>query len=546
MNLLARPHVASALMALICSVCVFLPGGCADQSGEPLLKEGLQRLQVNDIEAAIDLLARAAKLLPDSATAHANLGIAYWKAENHDEAIPALRRAARLSPHDARPAELLGQVLLEMSRWEEARAAYKDAFQISPSAKMLTRMALVEALAGEPQAARALLLQALEEDAVYPPAIYNMAILSKDHLDDRDGAIEYFRRYIRTANDAERTAVARDYLREAILLQRADGGAGGGAGPEQTPEHAEPEDPPNTDTPTVDDQGQPPVSPAESILASARQAIIDEQFDEAYILLKQAVRKARRNPDPLWQLAVLFDEHLLFRERAVATYSSFLSRFPDDLRAPVAQERRDAMTTPVVEPPPREPPPAEPRAAAPPTSTLPPPARNDTRTALTLWGRGLKHHNAGEWDRAIACYKQALEHDSGLVNATYNLGLAYRAKGLPASARDAFARTVELKPDMVKAHYMLGVLCRDMKLPDDATTHLRRALVLKPDYGKACYALGLVFLETDRPAAAEPCFERYLQLAPDEASAQKARDWLKEIKRRRSENSRRPPLPRGA
>lgn len=56
----------------------------------------------------------------------------------------------------------------------------------------------------------------------------------------------------------------------------------------------------------------------------------------------------------------------------------------------------------------------------------------------------LEYHRQGEWDEAIARYRQAIAHDSELGLAYYNLGLAYWAKGhwqLAASSFRAAAKS---------------------------------------------------------------------------------------------------------
>lgn len=50
----------------------------------------------------------------------------------------------------------------------------------------------------------------------------------------------------------------------------------------------------------------------------------------------------------------------------------------------------------------------------------------------------LTYHREGQWDQAIARYRQAIDHDDDMAPAYYNLGLAYWAKGNVPLARSAF------------------------------------------------------------------------------------------------------------
>ncbi len=56
---------------------------------------------------------------------------------------------------------------------------------------------------------------------------------------------------------------------------------------------------------------------------------------------------------------------------------------------------------------------------------------------------GLDYQKAGEWDEAIARYRQATAHDEQFSLAYYNLGLTYWSKGRSSLAVSAFRAAVE-------------------------------------------------------------------------------------------------------
>ena len=62
---------------------------------------------------------------------------------------------------------------------------------------------------------------------------------------------------------------------------------------------------------------------------------------------------------------------------------------------------------------------------------------------------GLDYHRAGQWDEAIARYRQALAHDEHYALAYYNQGLAYWAKGRPSLASGAFRGAMEVSVDPI-------------------------------------------------------------------------------------------------
>jgi Zn-dependent protease len=73
----------------------------------------------------------------------------------------------------------------------------------------------------------------------------------------------------------------------------------------------------------------------------------------------------------------------------------------------------------------------------------------------------LAYHREGEWDEAIARYRQALEHDDRFALAYYNLGLAYLAKGRLPLATGAFRAAKKEAADVgvhLQAHRRLKEL----------------------------------------------------------------------------------------
>jgi Zn-dependent protease len=81
---------------------------------------------------------------------------------------------------------------------------------------------------------------------------------------------------------------------------------------------------------------------------------------------------------------------------------------------------------------------------------------------------GLEYHRAGEWDEAIARYRQATEHEHDLALAYYNLGLAYWAKGRVPLAISSFRAATKSRGDpavLLLAERQLQVLVRAQSDP---------------------------------------------------------------------------------
>ena len=491
--------VCAALAVVLLSACsrpedrrASLDDGVSALRGA-LSPEGSQ----DDLKTAVQALEDAARLNPNSATAFGNLGIAYWKLGRLDDAIEAFQKAADLAPDDSRPLEFLCQVYIEKEDWEQGRLALDRAFQrTADTARILTAMGVASARAGAAHLAQEFLTSALEQNERYPPALYNMGVLYRDFLKDKETAAVYFRQYVQAASTP---GAAVDPLRLELAK-------------DHTASPAAPSTPPRTAPvrPTPNPTPDPAITAR--ILEDVRQAVKKDEVDRALIVLKDAVKTYPSDPMFVWELATLYEGRLGAPEKAAKLYDAFASTFSDDRRAEEARKR--AATCRYT---------AERLTASPRTldSSVP-----DPDAALRLWSEGLRFHNAGDWDKAIRCYRQATQYDSSLISAWYNLGLVYKSKGLLDDAAGAFEHVLGLKPDMIEAEYMLGVIYRDARKPAEAITHLKRALQMNPRHERAHFVIGLVYRDLDQTDNARLHFERTIELAPRGVYAEQARTFL--------------------
>jgi tetratricopeptide (TPR) repeat protein len=453
-----------------------------------------------DLAAAAERLGDAARLNPASATAFGNLGIACWKLGRLDDAAAAFGRCAELAPDDARPLEFLCQVHIAKDEWEQARLALDRAFQrTTERERILTAMGVATARAGGKHLAKDFLTSALERNNHYPPALYNMGVLHRDYLDDAESAAAYFRRFLEAAS-----APGADVHPLRLELAKDNLGLSGETPDTEPAETAQP-------VSAVD----PDPTPAEiaAIIHDARKALADEETDRALIVLKQAAERYPEDPMLVWELATLYEGPLEDPGRAAEWYTRFVATFPYDRRVTEARKRAASCRFA-----------AEHQAAPamPPDSAIP-----DPDTALRVWSKGLRLHNAGNWEEAAACYRDALKHDPALISAWYNLGLVSKTQGRLDAAIDAFEHALGLKPDMVEAQYMLGVVYRDAGRLDDAATHLERALQMHPQHARAHCVLGLVYHDQKAPEKARLHLEQTIALAPRSRYAEEARRVLR-------------------
>ena len=443
--------------------------GCGDGRRGSVLEHGMEALARGRYAKALPLLRQAAQADPDSATAQGNLGVALWHAGELNDAAEAFRRAAALSANDPRALAFLGHVATQLGDWSRAADALALALNEDPhSPSLLTSQARVQRQLGEADTARSLLHKALESDPGYVPALFGMAVVMKE-AGDTAQAETYFRRLLTASDTGPEADSARAFL-----------GRGATA--------AAPDDPATHVT---------AAEGAQRLVRAARRAVERREYESALFNLKRAAESYPDEPDALWELALLYDRHLGFKDRAAEYYREFRKRFP-----------------------------ADPRVAHIPALPQAVPHKTPAETAREAFARGLTAYEARDWAVAIREFKQALAFDRNYADAAYNLALACNAAGQLDDAREHFLQALKLRPDTPGARYMVAVIARTQGRTDEAATQLKLLLADRPGYAKAHLLLGYVYQDGGKHTESRRHFEQYVELAPDGPSAQRIRQWL--------------------
>ncbi len=577
------------------------PGDAATQAALQNLL-GIVEVRLGNPDAAVEAFQDSRRLHPEFMDPAYNLGVLYDQTGEPYKAQAYLEDAALIDINNPLALEYLADMHMRASRWEEAREVLIEALERAPgSGRLRTRLALVELPLSGPQEAVSYLMQALEKDSSYAPALYNLAVISHVHLDQPDQAAAYFRQYLDEAPDGPRAQTARAYLEgePPDLMGAAAGGepaaTGEAIGPDRegsgqdvlalAREKAEagesrealtlcmraaarargnPEAREAILRQTVDicfDQArahlewgrflleQDRAAEALSVLkraaalddaslavhlALARAAMARDEVDTALVSLRKAVALDPAEPDTLWRLAQLYDAGLGMTNRAVRAYTDFADRFPQDPRVLKARDRIETLAPeppeadddPSPDPPSREP-------AAPSDSlNLRSTSRIDRQAAAQAYQRAKSFLNQQDWDRAIYHYKRAVENNPGLVNAYYNLGVAYQQQGDATRAADAYREALKRNPRMSNARYNLALIQYRRDQTDPAIDQLNKLLERDPDYAGAHYLLGMLrAAQPGREAEARQHYRRYLDLEPNGRLADQARRWLERTQR---------------
>ena len=115
----------------------------AEQSAEGLIRRypqfpfawmvhGCLRAARGDFKLAAESLYQAARLAPEDAPTHSNLGNVLRSLGRPAEAAAAFREALRLAPNHAETIGNLGNAMNDLGQWEEAEACYRESIRLNP------------------------------------------------------------------------------------------------------------------------------------------------------------------------------------------------------------------------------------------------------------------------------------------------------------------------------------------------------------------------------------------------------------------------------
>lgn len=95
--------------------------------------------------------------------------------------------------------------------------------------------------------------------------------------------------------------------------------------------------------------------------------------------------------------------------------------------------------------------------------------------------QGMVEFAAGEFERAIECYRRAVELDPNYFDAWHALGMAYLRAGRVQDAIAAGKRAVELNPNDMLAHTSLSMFY--MKAGDKAAAEREKGFATVLQWG---------------------------------------------------------------
>jgi Tfp pilus assembly protein PilF len=140
-------------------------------------------------------------------------------------------------------------------------------------------------------------------------------------------------------------------------------------------------------------------------------------------------------------------------------------------------------------------------------------------SAEGLYYKGLTFLWAGDYEKALPYFENAVKKDPRFADAYFQIGLCNGRLGRHTEAIQAFKQVIRIQPDYAEAHFNLGVTYADLGNHTEEIEAYKQAISIKPDLAEAHYNLGLAYVELRRHTEAIEAYKQAIRLQPDLAKA---------------------------
>ncbi len=127
----------------------------------------------------------------------------------------------------------------------------------------------------------------------------------------------------------------------------------------------------------------------------------------------------------------------------------------------------------------------------------------------------LKHHQAGQLQKAESLYQQILQENPVHSDALNLSGLIAHQTSNNAKAAELIKKAIQSNPKNPDYHYNLGIVLSSLGQWTEAIQAYRQTLSLKPDYFEALNNLGNILRKHGNTESAIEIYNKALKLQPD-------------------------------
>jgi tetratricopeptide (TPR) repeat protein len=144
----------------------------------------------------------------------------------------------------------------------------------------------------------------------------------------------------------------------------------------------------------------------------------------------------------------------------------------------------------------------------------------DNSNIKTIISDGIKLHDAGKHQEAIAKYNEALALDPNDPNANYEIAFTLFSTGKGKDAIPYLNKVVSGKSNVVAGAYdMLGSIYDDQKEPEKAIEYFNLGIKANPNYQRIYYNLAITYSRNGNDKEGMNAIIKALQLDPGHASS---------------------------
>lgn len=142
---------------------------------------------------------------------------------------------------------------------------------------------------------------------------------------------------------------------------------------------------------------------------------------------------------------------------------------------------------------------------------------NASSVAAHCKREGNNYLGHGDFEKAKACYLQAISVKPDYAEAHVNLGFVLREQKLFVEAEQALEQAILLNPEMEDAYYLLATVLQELGKLSDAIVNYNKAIELKPNFEMVYLDLGRALFQEGQVENAEIAIAKSIELYPGNA-----------------------------
>lgn len=149
-------------------------------------------------------------------------------------------------------------------------------------------------------------------------------------------------------------------------------------------------------------------------------------------------------------------------------------------------------------------------------------AQDKAAEAKALIQAGIKLHDEGKFDDAVAKYQEALKIDPKNGSAIYEIAYSHYQSGKPDAAIPFLENLIKIDPKSAEAYDMLGSIYDDKNIYDKALDYYKNGVKADPNYQRLHFNLSIFYIRQKRYTEAEQSAITAIKLDPNHASSHRA------------------------